>query len=110
MFIGSTEDLSSPGSIAQRLEKQKIIYKTFFYMLSVANTHIVADYLVQVTQEGSPQSLNLPPSIYALWRKAVLQTVRDLDPECDEDPDRLGHRAGAGAGIHAAAGRTASQS
>ena len=45
-------------------------------MLSVANTHIVADYLVQVTQEGSPQSLNLPPSIYALWRKAVLQTVR----------------------------------
>ena len=65
---------------------------------------------VQVTQEGSPQSLNLPPSIYALWRKAVLQTVRDLDPECDEDPDRTGHRAGAGAGIHAAAGRTASQS
>ena len=44
LFIGSTEDLSSPGSIAQRLEKQKIIYKTFFYMLSVANTHIVADY------------------------------------------------------------------
>ena len=85
MFIGSTEDLSSPGSIAQRLEKQKIIYKTFFYMLSVANTHIVADYPVQVTQEGSPQSLNLPPSIYALWRKAVLQTVRDLDPECDEE-------------------------
>ena len=85
LFIGSTEDLSSPGTIAQRLKKQKIIYKTFFYMLSVANTHIVADYLVQVTQEGSPQSLNLPPSIYALWRKAVLQTVRDLDPECDEE-------------------------
>ena len=50
-------------------------------MLSVANTHIVADYLVQVTQEeGSPQSLNLPPSIYALWRKPCYQTVRDLDP------------------------------
>ncbi|WP_288444431.1 globin [uncultured Serratia sp.] len=77
----------SPKNFAalQRLEKQKIIYKTFFYMLSVANTHIVADYLVQVTQEGSPQGLNLPPSIYALWRKAVLQTVRDLDPECDEE-------------------------
>ncbi|MBV8041220.1 Globin [Pluralibacter sp.] len=85
LFSKSTDDETTPLSIARRLEKQKIIYKTFFYMLSVANTHIVADYLVQITRESNPQNLNLPPSAYALWRKAVLQTVRDLDPECDEE-------------------------
>lgn len=85
LFSRSTDDETSPLSIARRLEKQKIIYKTFFYMLSVANTHIVADYLVQITRECNPQNINLPPSAYALWRKAVLQTVRDLDPECDEE-------------------------
>lgn len=85
LFTGSTGDVTSPLSVAQRLEKQKIIYKTFFYMLSVSNTHIVADYLVQITRESNPQNLNLPPSAYALWRKAVLQTIRDLDPECDEE-------------------------
>lgn len=85
LFTKSSDDEKSPLSVAQRLDKQKIIYKTFFYMLSVANTHIVADYLVQITRESNPQNINLPPSAYALWRRAVLQTVRDLDPKCDEE-------------------------
>ena len=85
LFTKSSDDEKSPLSVAQRLDKQKIIYKTFFYMLSVANTHIVADYLMQITRESNPQNINLPPSAYALWRRAVLQTVRDLDPKCDEE-------------------------
>lgn len=85
LFTKSSDDEKSPLSVAQRLDKQKIIYKTFFYMLSVANTHIVADYLVQITRESNPQNINLPPSAYTLWRRAVLQTVRDLDPKCDEE-------------------------
>lgn len=85
LFVDSTGDLTPLLTAAQRLEKQKVIYKTFFYMLSVANTHIVSDYLVKITRDRSQQNLNLPPSIYAFWRKAVLQTVIDLDPQCDDE-------------------------
>ncbi|WP_277206583.1 hypothetical protein [Vibrio misgurnus] len=85
LFSASHDEDIAPLSQAVRLEKQKIIYKTFFYMLSVANIHVVADYLIQITRDNHPQNLNLAPSRYALWRKSVLQTVQHLDPQWDEE-------------------------
>ena len=76
LFTKSSDDEKSPLSVAQRLDKQKIIYKTFFYMLSVANTHIVADYLVQITRESNPQNINLPPSAWAIILAPGLEFMR----------------------------------
>ncbi|WMT12675.1 Globin [Serratia fonticola] len=85
LFIDSTQALNILPSPRAPQEQQKIIYKSFFYMLSVATTYIVSDYLKQVAQEQSDQGLNLPAAVFAYWRRAVLQTVRDLDPLCDEE-------------------------
>ncbi len=85
LFIESTQQLKILPTPEHHQQQQKIIYKSFFYMLSVATTHIVSDYLEHVAREQSAQGLNLPASVFAYWRRAVLQTVRDLDPLCDED-------------------------
>lgn len=85
LFIDSTQALNILPSPRAHQEQQKIIYKSFFYMLSVATTYIVSDYLKQVAQEQSDQGLNLPAAVFAYWRRAVLQTVRALDPRCDEE-------------------------
>lgn len=85
LFIESTQELKIQPTPEHQQAQQKIIYKSFFYMLSVATTHIVADYLEHVAREQSSQGLNLPASVFAYWRRAVLQTVRDLDPVCDEE-------------------------
>lgn len=85
LFVESTQGLSIFPVSDDHLQQQKIIYKSFFYMLSVATTHIVSDYLERVAREQSAQGLNLPAAVFAYWRRAVLQTVRDLDPLWDED-------------------------
>lgn len=85
LFIESTQALNVLSSPQAHREQQKIIYKAFFYMLSVATSYIVSDYLEHVTREQNEHGLNLPASVFAYWRRAVLQTVRDLDPQCDEE-------------------------
>lgn len=85
LFIASTQELKIQLTPEHQQAQQKIIYKSFFYMLSVATTYTVSDYLEHVAREQSAQGLNLPASVFAYWRRAVLQTVRDLDPECDEE-------------------------
>ncbi|PAA99509.1 Globin [Serratia fonticola] len=85
LFVESTQGLKIQPTPEHQQAQQKIIYKSFFYMLSVATSHIVADYLEHVAREQSSQGLNLPASVFAYWRRAVLQTVRDLDPLCDEE-------------------------
>ncbi|MHA7846015.1 Globin [Serratia sp. D1N4] len=85
LFIESTQALNVLPNPQAHQEQQKIIYKSFFYMLSVATSYIVSDYLEHVTREQSEHGLNLPASVFAYWRRAVLQTVRDLDPHCNED-------------------------
>ncbi|WP_431225410.1 Globin [Serratia sp. L9] len=85
LFIESTQELKIQSTHEHHQQQQKIIYKSFFYMLSVATTHIVSDYLVHVAREQSSEGLNLPASVFAYWRRAVLQTVRELDPVCDEE-------------------------
>jgi hypothetical protein len=85
LFIESTLELNVLPNPQMHEERQKIIYKSFFYMLSVATTYIASDYLERVAREQNEQGLNLPASVFAYWRRAVLQTVRDLDPLCDEE-------------------------
>lgn len=85
LFIDSTKVLNILPTPQAHQARQKIIYKSFFYMLSVASTYVVSDYLKHVSREQSDQGLNLPAAVFAYWRRAVLQTVRDLDPLCDEE-------------------------
>lgn len=85
LFIESTQELKILPNAELHQKQQKIIYKSFFYMLSVATTHIVSDYLEHVAREQSSEGLNLPASVFAYWRRAVLQTVQELDPLWDEE-------------------------
>lgn len=84
-FLESSPEVRQLFSGTEMLRQQQIMYKAFFYMLSVSNTKIVSDYLVNVARSHGEDGLRIPPSLFAIWRRAVLQTVWDLDPECDEE-------------------------
>jgi hypothetical protein len=85
LFVESTPGLKVLSGAQLHHEQHKIIYKSFFYMLSVATSHTVSDYLERVSRQHNQHGLNLPASAFAYWRRAVLQTVRDLDPLCNEE-------------------------
>ncbi|WP_313112065.1 globin [Pseudescherichia sp.] len=66
-------------------EGQQMIYKSFFAMLAVDGALFVPDFLEHLAQEQSDEGLRLPPRFFALWREAMLKTVRACDPLCDEE-------------------------
>ena len=72
---------------ARRLDTQgeQMIYKSFLAMLAVDGALFVPDYLERLAREQSDEGLRLPPRFFALWREAMLKTVRACDPLCDEE-------------------------
>ncbi len=66
-------------------EGPQMMYKTFFAMLAVDGVLFVTDFLERLAREQSHEGLRLPPRFFALWREAMLNTVRLRDPECDEE-------------------------
>ncbi|PLR52795.1 Globin [Chimaeribacter arupi] len=85
LFVHSTAEIEATFLEQDEAQLRKIVYKTFFFMLSVSSTHNVSNYLMTISRTQDAEGIKLPPAFYAHWRRAVLQTVRQLDPQCDED-------------------------
>lgn len=66
-------------------EGQQMIFKSFFAMLTVDGVLFVPDFLERLAREQSDEGLRLPPRFFAMWREAMLNTVRACDPLCDEE-------------------------
>lgn len=66
-------------------EGQQMIFKSFFAMLAVDGVLFVPDFLERLAREQSDEGLRLPPRFFALWREAMLRSVRACDPLCDEE-------------------------
>lgn len=64
---------------------QQLVFKCFFAMLAVDGILFVPDYLERLAREQSNDGLRFPPRFFALWREAMLITVRRHDPLCDEE-------------------------
>ena len=62
-----------------------MIFKSFFAMLAVNGDLFVPDFLERLARAQSEEGLRLPPRFFALWREAMLKTVRACDPLCDEE-------------------------
>lgn len=64
---------------------QQLVFKCFFAMLAVDGVLFVADYLERLARDQTSDGLRFPPRFFALWREALLVTVRQRDPLCDEE-------------------------
>lgn len=85
LFVHSTAEIEATFLEQDEARIRKIVYKTFFYMLSVSSTHNVSNYLINISRTQDAEGIKLPPAFYAHWRRAILETVRRLDPDCDEE-------------------------
>jgi len=66
-------------------EGQQMIFKSFYAMLAVDGVLFVPDFLERLARAQSDEGLRLPPRFFAMWREAMLNTVRACDPLCDEE-------------------------
>lgn len=66
-------------------ELRRLIHKSFFAMLAVDGSLFVPDFLESLARDQGSGGIGLPPGFFALWRQAMLNTVRERDPLCDEE-------------------------
>ncbi|WP_029590893.1 globin [Franconibacter pulveris] len=64
---------------------RRLIHKSFFAMLAVDGSLFVPDFLESLARDQGSGGIGLPPGFFALWRQAMLNTVRERDPLCDEE-------------------------
>ena len=84
-FIHMSPETEQHFSQRSGEEGQQMIFKSFFAMLAVNGDLFVPDFLEWLARAQSEEGLRLPPRFFALWREAMLKTVRACDPLCDEE-------------------------
>ena len=71
---------ASLNRVVPEHDKQRFFqafYSTFIHMSPETEQHF--------SQRSGEEGLRLPPRFFALWREAMLKTVRASDPLCDEE-------------------------
>ncbi|WP_205956034.1 globin [Pantoea stewartii] len=84
-FIHRTPETEQHFARRPSEEGRQMIYKSFFAMLTVDGALFVPDFLEQLARRQTQDGLRLPPRFFAFWREAMLRTVRERDPLCDEE-------------------------
>ncbi|ELY4001994.1 globin [Cronobacter dublinensis] len=84
-FIHMTPETEHHFAAVETQTLRRFVYKSFFAMLMVDGVLMVPDFLERLARQQESNGVRLPPNFFAHWRRAILETVAELDPKCDEE-------------------------
>jgi len=88
VFLASSPEISEKFAHVD-MEKQKTAVKESFFLIVSAATDRAPWALEQLNRLAHQhRKLNITSEQYALWRKSLLNVVRECDPQFDEDVER----------------------
>ncbi|ELY4079259.1 globin [Cronobacter sakazakii] len=84
-FIHMTPETEQHFAAVEPRLLRNFVYKSFFAMLMVDGVLMVPDFLERLARQQESNGVRLPPNFFAHWRRAILDTVAERDPACDEE-------------------------
>lgn len=65
--------------------QRSMLKKSFYSLISFYASGAVDDVLRKTAYLHSAEQLNIKPHLYDLWLECLIDTVRDFDPEFEDD-------------------------
>lgn len=90
LFIASSPQVRAKFKTTD-FNKQKMALRASFYMmmLTVQGNTRAHRYLEEIAELHSSRGLDIKPELYDLWLECLLKTVKEFDPQYDEQIGRV---------------------
>ncbi len=85
IFLASSEDIRQKF-IHTNMEKQRtMLKKSFYHLLIFYGSNQANHYIEDIAKSHDKAHANIPPRFYDLWLDALIETVKEFDPEFSDD-------------------------
>lgn len=83
-FLGLSDEVRGKFSETDMKRQIGMLQRSIYHLVNFYITKEAGDYLRSIAYSHSRADHDVKPELYDLWLDAVIQTVRELDPEFDD--------------------------
>jgi hemoglobin-like flavoprotein len=84
-FIGSSPEVQEKFRETDMGVQKRMLDLSIHHMSTFSQDKTADDYLIRIAKLHGPQEKNIRRELYQLWLDALVDTLREQDPEFDED-------------------------
>ena len=65
--------------------QKRMLKQSLAYLLNLFVMKKIPDHLVSIAQQHDRDHADIPPELYGLWLECLVDTVKEFDPQFDDD-------------------------
>jgi len=85
IFFSRSEEIKRKFANVDMDAQVGMLQKSIYHLVSFYVSKEENEYLHQIAATHSKQHYGIRPEMYSIWLDALIETVRQLDPECDRE-------------------------
>ena len=84
-FIATSDIVAEHFRDTDMQRQREMLEKSFYSLFIFYATNNANDYLDKIAKMHGASALNIPPKMYDIWMECLIDTVREFDPEFNDD-------------------------
>jgi len=92
-FVISNEEIREKFSNTNMADQKMILHASLYMiMLATRGNETASVYMDRVSKRHSKSELNIRPELYDIWLTTLLETVREVDPDFNEEVEEAWYK------------------
>jgi hemoglobin-like flavoprotein len=87
-FISSSEEVAEKFKNTDMEKQRRLLAESFIRMFNFYLQRTPGHYIEKIALSHSRKNLDIAPHLYDLWVDAIIQTVKQMDRQFDENVER----------------------
>lgn len=84
-FTAASPEVNEKFASTDFTRQVKMLRRSMFHMVALYETRSENWYLLEIAESHSKRDYDIKPALFDLWLEALIETVREMDPEfCDD--------------------------
>ena len=84
-FVAASDEVAKKFRNTDMAHQHAMLKRSFYHLLTFYASSNADYYLEQVAISHNRRHLDIPPDLYELWLKTLIQTLRDFDAPCSDE-------------------------
>ena len=84
-FLAGSPDVAQRFALTDMRRQQLMLARSLDEMARFSHDRRAPETLRRTAERHGPGDLEIPPGLYEEWLEALLDSVREFDPECTEE-------------------------
>lgn len=83
IFFGKSEEIRDKFLNTDMEKQVGVLQKSIYHLVSFYISKQENDYLYKIAVTHNKKNYDIKPVYYSVWLDSLIETVRQLDPQCD---------------------------